>query len=180
MRILNRLLALIVSVALVGTAIIIIVEVIAYRSGSGPVIIHWHAILDWAQRNTWKATSVELACWITAAAGLILLVPQLIRRRVSRLRIDAGEMTDAAISRKGVTVTIRGAVAEVDGVATSQVKVGRRTIRVNALTAAQAGEVVAEIAPQVEQAASEQIEGLRLRTRRTLRIRVDGSRPAGS
>ncbi len=176
MRIVNRLLAFVVALALVGTSVIIIVEVIAARTHHGPLIIHWHAILDWAERNTWKATSVELACAITAASGLILLLPQLFRRRVTRLRIDAGDTTDAAITRKGVTVTIRGAVAEVNGIASSRVKVGRRRIRVKALSTALEGEEMGDLAPEVAEAASQQLEGLRLHTPRRLHVTVNGRR----
>jgi hypothetical protein len=174
MRIVNRLLAFVVALALVGIGVIIVVEVIADRSGSGPLIIHWRSILDWARRNTWKATSVELVSAITAAAGLLLLLPQLFRRRISRLRIDAGETTDAAITRKGVTVTIRGAVAEVDGVASSRVKIGKRRIRVRALSTALEGEVAGELQPRVADAVAQQLEGLRLHKSRRTRVTVNG------
>jgi hypothetical protein len=179
MRIVNRLLAFVVALALVGVCVIIIVEVIAARSGSEPLIIHWHAILAWAHRNTWKATSVELASSITAGVGLLLLLPQLFRRRVSRLRIDAGAITDAAISRKGVAVTIRGAVAEVDGVASSRVKVGRRRIKVKALSTALEGDVMGDLHPQVTEAASEQLEALRLHKPRRLHVAVNGRSSSG-
>jgi Family of unknown function (DUF6286) len=176
MRIVNRLLAFVVALALVGVGVIVIVEVIAERSHSGPLILHWRAILDWGHRNTWKATSVELASAITAAAGLLLLVPQLFRRRVSRLRIDTAAGTDAAITRKGVTVTIRTAVAEVDGVASSRVKVGRRRIRVKALSTALEGEVIGDLHPLVNEAVSDQLDALRLHKPRRLRVAVNGRR----
>ncbi|MCW2548200.1 MAG: hypothetical protein JWN96_2660 [Mycobacterium sp.] len=174
MRIVNRLLAFVVALALVGVGVIIVVEVIAARSGSDPLIIHWHAILAWAHRNTWKDASVVLASAITAAAGLLLLLPQLFRRRVTRLRIDAGTTTDAAISRKGVMVTIRSAVAEVDGVASSRVKVGRRRIRVRALSTALEGEVIGELQPKVTEAVAQQLEELRLHKARRFRVAING------
>ena len=49
MRIANRLLAFIVAAALVFSGVILIIEVIAVRSGSDPVIIGWHSILDWGR-----------------------------------------------------------------------------------------------------------------------------------
>lgn len=178
MRIVNRLLAFVVALALAGVSVILIVEVIAARSHSGPLIIHWHAILDWAHHNTWKATSVELASSITAAAGLLLLLPQLFRRRVSRVRIDAHPSLDphldAAVTRKGVAVTIRGAVAEVEGIATSRVKVGRRRIKVKALSTSPDGEGLGALQPKVNEAVSEELEGLRLHKARRLKITVDG------
>jgi Family of unknown function (DUF6286) len=174
MRIVNRLLAFVAALALVGVGAIIVIEVIAARTHSGPAIIQWHAILDWAHRNTWKADSVELTSAITATAGLVLLLPQLFRRRVSRLRIDTDAGTDAAITRRGVTVTIRGAVAEVEGVASSRVKVGQRRIRVRALSTALPGEVAGELHPKVTEAVSQQLEALRLHKPRRLRVAVNG------
>jgi hypothetical protein len=179
MRILNRLLAFIVALALVGAGIIIVVEVIAARSHAGPLIIHWHAIEAWGRRNTWKATSVELACSITVAAGLILLIPQLIRRRPSRLTIEADDATDAAVTRKGVVVTIRGAVSEVEGIATTRVKVGRHRIRVNALSAATEPETLDELGPKVEAAATSKLDALRLHPHRRVRVAINGRRNAG-
>jgi Family of unknown function (DUF6286) len=174
MRIVNRLLAFLVALALVGASAIIVVEVIAARSDSGPLIIHWHAILAWAHRNTWKAASVKLASSITAAAGLLLVLPQLFPRRVTRLRIDAGRATNAAISRKGVTATIRGAVAEIDGIASSRVKVGRRRIKVRALSTALEGDVIGGLQPKVTEVVLQQLEGLRLHKPRQLRVAING------
>ncbi len=179
MRILNRLLAFIVAFAVTGTGVIIVVEVIAARSHAGPLIIHWHSILGWGRRNTWKATSVELACAITIAAGLLLLIPQLIRRRPARLTIEAGDATDAALTRRGVIVTVRGAVSEVEGVATTRVKVGRHRIRVSALSAATEPEELSELGPKVEEAATSQLEALRLHPHRRVRVAVNGRRNVG-
>jgi hypothetical protein len=174
MRIVNRLLAFVVALALAAACVIIIVEVIAARSHSAPLILHWHTILDWARRNTWKATSVELACAITAAAGLLLLLPQIFRRRNSRVLIDAGPAVDAALTRKGVTVTIRGAVAEVEGIASSRVKVRKRRLKVKALTTALEGEETVDLQPKVTETVADELDGLRLRHPLRLKVLVNG------
>ena len=179
MRILNRLLAFIVALALVGTGIIVVVEVIAVRSHSAPLVIHWHSILGWGRRNTWKATSVELASSITAAAGLLLLIPQLIRRRPARLTVEASDATDAALTRRGVIVTVRGAVGTVEGVTATRVKVGRHRIRINALSEATKPETLRELGPKIEEAAASQLDALRLQPHRRVRVTVNGRRNEG-
>ena len=172
MRIANRLLAFVVSVALIAVSVVIIVEVIAERSSAKPLIIHWHTIQDWAGRNTWKATSVELACLIVLIAGLILLVPQLRRRNPARLPLDTVGRVQAVMSRKGVAVTVRGAVAEVEGITESRVQVKRRRIRVTAQASSlEPGEARA-LEPTVEQAASDQLSTLHLQTVPRLRVAV--------
>ena len=180
MRIFNRLLAFIVAAALIVAGVIVIVEVIAARSGAQPVIIGWHSILRWGQRNTWKATSVELACVITAVAGLLLLLPQLRRRRPTRLTVASGDATDAALTRKGVIVTVRSAVGDVDGVSGSRVKVSHRRIKVNATSSAATDEIAQSVKPQVKDAAQHAIDELQLTAKRRLRVNVAGRKKGGN
>jgi hypothetical protein len=176
MRIANRLLAFIVSVALIVVGVTVIVEVIAARSGAAPVIIGWHSILRWGQRNTWKATSVELACVISTVVGLLLLLPQLRRRRPTRLKVAAGDATDAALSRKGVVVSVRGAVGDVEGIASSQVKVGHRRIRVAAVSAGATAQTAEASKSAVQDAARKAVDELRLTANRRLRVTVASSK----
>jgi hypothetical protein len=172
MRIVNRLLALIVSLALIATSIVIIVEVIAERSRAEPVIIDWHAIQRWAARNTWQATSVEVACAITLVAGLILLLPQLWRRRPNRLRLETEGPVQVAMSRKSVAVTVRGAVVDVEGITSSRVRVKRHRIRVTAQSSALDPDVARSLEPHVEQAATDQLKLLQLHSAPRMRVAV--------
>jgi hypothetical protein len=176
MRIANRLLAFVVSVALIIVGVTVIVEVIAALSGASPVIIGWHSILRWGQRNTWKATSVELACVISTVVGLLLLVPQLRRRRPTRLTVAAGDATDAALSRKGVVVSVRGAVGDVEGIASSRVKVGHRRIRVAAVSAGSTAQTAEASKSAVKDAAQKAVDELRLTANRRLRVTVASSK----
>jgi hypothetical protein len=172
MRIVNRLLALVVSLALIATSVVIIVEVIAERSHASPVIIDWHTIQRWGTRNTWQATSVEVACVITLVAGLILLLPQLWRRRPNRLRLETEGPVEVRMSRKGVALTVRGAVTDVDGITSSRVRVKRRRIRVTAQSSTLDPDVARALEPQVEQAAADQLELLHLHSAPSLRVDV--------
>lgn len=180
MRIANRLLAFVVALALLALGVIVIIEVISARSGASPVVIGWHSILSWGQRNTWKATSVELACVISAVFGLVLLLPQLRRRRPTRLTVKAGGgATDAALTRKGVVVTVRGAVADVEGVSSSQVKVSHRRIRVAATSSATTSETADSLRSQVKDAAQRAVDELKLTANRRLRVTVATRKKGG-
>jgi hypothetical protein len=171
-RIVNRLLALILSLAIIAVGVILIIEVIASRSGAQPVVIGWHSILQWGQRNTWKATSVELACAILVVVGLLLLLPQLRRRRPTRVTVDSGDQaTDAAITRKGIVTTVRGAVGDVEGISGSRVKVGHRRIQVNATGYAATDEAVSSDTA-VKEAAQQAVDELKLSPSRQLRVKV--------
>ncbi len=180
MRILNRLLAFIVALALAAASAIVILEVIAARSKAAPLVIDWPSILNWGRHNTWKATSVELTCAIVTAAGLLLLIPQLLPRRLTRLALHTDDATDAALSRKGLAVTVRGAVDEVEGVVGARVKVKRHRVKVDAFAAAVQPETADQLEPQVEAAASEQLNALRLVHPHRLRISVSNRSQGGS
>lgn len=179
MRIANRLLAFIVAAAIVVVGVILIIEVIAVRSGAAPVIIGWHSILNWGRSNTWKATSVEVACAITALVGLLLLLPQLRRRRPTRLTVASGDATNAALTRKGVSASVRGAVNDVEGITNTRVKVKHRRIAVTATSYAATDGTAAELKTEVKQAAQTVVDGLQLTSKRRLKVRVD-SRKKGA
>lgn len=176
MRVFNRLLAFVVALAFLATSVIIIVEVIAVGTDSGPWIIDWHAILRWAQRNTWKATSVELASAITAAVGLLILIPQLIPRRPGRLRIHSPDVdardTDAALTRKGLMVTVQSAVESVEGITRSRVKVTHQRITVSAQAVGVQPAAADELTPLVRQAAQDRVGELGLVPAHRLRVAV--------
>jgi hypothetical protein len=172
MRILNRILALIVSLALIAVGVIVIIEVIAAQSNSSPVIINWHATLRWGQSHSWSNTTIIVISAITAAVGLLLLIVQVWRRKPARLTIVSGAATDAALTRKGVGVSIRAAVVDVEGIASSKVKVGRRRIRVIARSTATRAHTAEELKTEVDKAAATQLESLHLRNSRRLRVSV--------
>ncbi len=162
MRIANRLLALVVSVALIAVGIILVVEVIAARSHADPLIVHWTAIRRWGERNTWQATSVEVASVCTLVGGLILLVPQLVRRRATRFALDTDGPVTATLTRRSLAVAVRSAVNTVEGVTAAQVKVRRRAIRVTAESASLDPDVSRALVGTVEDAANSQLAALRL------------------
>ena len=177
MRIANRLLAFIVAAAIVVVGVVVIVEVIAARSGAAPVIIGWHFILYWGQRNTWKATSVELACAIIAVIGLLLLLPQLRRRRPTRVSVDSGDSsTDAAVTRTGIVVTVRGAVGDVEGISSSRVKVSHRSIQVDASSSAATDDTAGSSVSAVKAAAQQVIDDLKLTSPRRLKVNVSAGK----
>jgi hypothetical protein len=176
MRLANRLLAFIVAAAIIVIGVILIIEVIAARSGAAPVIIGWHSILNWGRRNTWKATSVEFACAITAGAGLLLLLPQLRRRRPTRLTVSAGDATDAAFTRRGVSTAVRGAVNDVEGITTSRVKVTHRKVSVKATSYAATNDTATDLKSDVRQSAQQVVDQLQLKSKRRLKVHVDSSK----
>ena len=134
MRLVNRLLAALLSLALIVAGVLVVVEVVAQRLGRNPAVVDWPHLYDWARRTPWQQGSVRVACILLAVAGLLLLAAELKRSKPDRLAVRS-ETTDAAYTRRGVAATVRSAVSDVDGINSASVSVSRRKVKVEATTA---------------------------------------------
>ena len=134
MRLVNRLLAALLSLALIVAGVLVVVEVVAQRLGRNPAVVDWPHLYDWARRTPWQQGSVRVACILLAVAGLLLLAAELKRSKPDRLAVRS-ETTDAAYTRRGVAGTIRSAVSDIDGINSASVSVSRRKVKVAATTA---------------------------------------------
>jgi hypothetical protein len=172
-KLFNRLLALVVSLALIAAAIALVADVIADRTGRRPAVIDWHATYRWAQRTTWDAGSVRLICLLLCLLGLTLLIAELKPVRPARLATDSADpATDAAYTRRGVAQAIRTAVTEVEGVDHTAVKVRRRRIRVSAQATAREPSLASAMRDSVTNAARARLDALHLRRPPKLAIRI--------
>jgi hypothetical protein len=173
MRILDRLLAFVLSLALVVGGVLLVVEVIAQRIGSDPVLLNWPAAYRWARQTSWEAAPVRLISVLLSIIGLALLLAQLKPRRPVLLALDSGNhATDATITRRSLARTVRGAVTDVDGVSDADVSVRRRRIRVRARTRSAEPAAATSMRDTVSQAARDRIEAVRLKQPPILSVRV--------
>ncbi|HEV2888104.1 MAG TPA: hypothetical protein VGX49_14425, partial [Jatrophihabitans sp.] len=120
MRLFNRLLAALLSLALIVAGVLVVVEVVAERLGGGPAVVDWPHVYDWARRTPWQQGSVRVASILLVILGVLLLAAELKRSRPSRLAVRSST-TDAAYTRRGVAATIRSAVSDVDGINSASV-----------------------------------------------------------
>lgn len=171
MRLFNRLLAALISVALVVIGVLVVVEVIADRLGKAPAIVHWHQAYNWAHRTPWQQGSVRVACIALAVIGLILLLAELKRSRPSRLRTTSTDV-DSAYSRRGVAGAVRSAVARVDGINHADVTVKRRRVKVAATTAGLQPFTAESLREPVSTAAQQRLDTLELDPAPSLSVRV--------
>jgi len=72
-HVVNRLLVLIVGLAVIALAIVVIVEVIAELAGADPVLVSWPSVYAWAQRTTWS-DAMALGISLLLAAGTVAVV----------------------------------------------------------------------------------------------------------
>jgi hypothetical protein len=176
MRVANRVLAALLSLALIVAGILLITEVIADRVDNKSAIVHWHVAYDWATRTPWNAGSVRVTCALLIVAGLMLLAAELKRARVSRLRADSAGTdaagTDTAYTRRGLAAAVRSAVTRIDGVRDASVKVRRRKIKIAASAAARDKTVSRSLQDPVSAAAAERMQALSLRRPPAVKVRI--------
>lgn len=132
-RVVNRLLAVIFSLAVIAVAIGVIVEVIAKLAGADPVLVNWPSAYAWAQRTAWSDGAVLGVSLLAGVAGLALVIGELWPSRVRRLPVESPDSaTDAAITRRGLARDMAAAVDDLDDVQPERVTVRRKRITVRA------------------------------------------------
>jgi hypothetical protein len=176
MRLGNRVLAALLSLALIAGAVLLIIEVIADRVSHRPSVLDWRPAYDWAKRTTWNAGSIRVACAVLILLGLVLLIAELKPARVSRLAADPAQAgadgIDTAYTRRGLAAAIRSAVTGVDGVRGASVRVKRRKIKVAATAAAQDKAAARSLRDPVLAAARQRLAALKLRRAPSVSVRV--------
>jgi hypothetical protein len=181
MRLANRVLGALLSLAVMAGGVVLIVEVIASRAGHRPALVPWHTAYDWARRTTWTAGSVRGVCGVLIVLGLILLIAELKPARVTRLVADPADAgaagIDTAYTRRGLAATIRSAAIGVDGVRGASVTVRRRKVSVAATATARDRAAARSLQEPVAAAVGQRLTALRLRRAPSVSVRV---RPGSS
>jgi hypothetical protein len=172
----NRVMAALLSLALVAAGVLLIIEVIADRMSRRLALVNWHPAYDWARRTTWNAGSVRVTCVVLTALGLALLIAELKPARVSRLAAGPAQAgaadIDTAYTRRGLAAAVRSAVTGVDGVRGASVKVKRRKVTVAATVAAQDRAAARSLRAPITAAAGHRLTALELRQEPSVSVRV--------
>lgn len=176
MRLANRVLAALLSLALIAAGVLLIIEVIADRVSRRPSVVDWRPAYHWAKDTTWNEGSIRVACVALILLGLVLLIAELKPARVSRLAADPAQAgadgIDTAYTRRGVAAAIRSAVTRVDGVRGASVKVKRRKVTVAATATAQDKAAARSLRDPIMAAARQRLTALKLRRSPSVSVRV--------
>ena len=174
MRLLNRPLALILAAALAVAAIFVIIEVIAVAVHHGPLVMPWPTWYRWADRTRWNQLVIQVWSAILIVIGLVILILELKRPRVSRLALWPGDnATDVAVTRRGLAGTLRAAATGVDGITTAAVTVRRRRARVTAVAAARGRPAADALRQPLTQTLQDRLDELELRHPPRLTVHVN-------
>jgi len=176
MRHANRVLAALLSLALVSAGVLLIIEVIADRVSNRPSVVDWRPAYDWARHTTWNEGSIRVASVVLILLGLVLLIAELKPARVSRLAADPAHAgvagIDTAYTRRGLAAAIQSAVTSVDGVRNASVKVKRRRVTIAATAAARDKAAARNLRDPISAAAGQRLTALKLRRAPSVSVRV--------
>lgn len=173
MRVFNRLLALVLALAVVAFAVIFAVEVAAKAFGQKAQIIGWHGAYTAGERDTWDSSGVRAILGAAVLVGLVLILSQLAPRRPTRLALakDATSV-DAALTRRAVGDVLTDAALDVDGVSKAKAQLKRHTAKLTITTrfGDQAG--ANSIKPEIEQTVHDRLDTLQLRRKVSVKLDV--------
>jgi hypothetical protein len=134
MRATNRLISVLLSLALTAALLLIAIEVALARLDRDE-LTSWRERYHTFRTTPWDATSVRVGFGILAGAGLLLLFLQVWRRRPVVLPLDQQpQLAPASVNRRHLERALTGDTSHIDGVASSRVKAKRRRVAIDART----------------------------------------------
>jgi hypothetical protein len=176
MRIVNRLLATVIAVAVAAFSAVVAVEIVlGYYFGRGPWLLPW---ARWHQRSrelAWSDRSVVVTFVLIGVAGLVLVAFELWKRAPVALPLqDKSSDVHTAINRRSLEHALIRAALRVDGITGAQVRSRRNRVTVHAATQRrQAG----DLRESVNANAASVLRELRLQNQPRLVVDVQSRRP---
>ena len=173
MRSLDRILALVLGLALAGLGGLVAIEATLLSSGR-PALVVPRARWDRGMSGlAWSSATLQVAAIIAIAVGAALVLLQLVPRAPRRLRLEGVPGRAAWIAPVSVARAVERAVVRThDEVGSARVRVTRRTARVRADVVVASDEATPE---RVAATVSDALDTLELGRELRVRVRLDRS-----
>ncbi len=173
MRAVERLLSLVLALALVVGSVLLALEVAWAVAGKAPLLVQWHGALHSGQADAWDTAPVRTTAVVLVLVGLLLLLVALKPRRAPRLPLTATQDgVDAALTRRSLRTVLAGAAARVDGISGAQVKVSTRKASVTATSRLGSPDTAQDLTGTLQTTLQETLDALQLTRTPRLRARV--------
>ncbi len=132
MKSFNRLLGLIVALALIAGGVLVIIEVVAAQIGQDPVIADWP---EWERRLRTTSWSDARGVFIIAiVVALVLLLLELVRRAKNMLPVVEGDSLRVGVRRRFLERQLSHTVGSLDGISRAKVTCSPKRLVVSAET----------------------------------------------
>ena len=181
MRFVERLLSLLLALAVIAGAVVLALEVGRAVADQAPLLVQWRDAYTSGTTNPWDSSAARIVASVVLAVGLLLLLAELKPRRAPRLPMTGSDPgVDAAITRRSLRATLLNAAEGVDGISAAKGKVGRRTATVRATSRLGSADTAKALTGELEGALRTRLDGLQLAKPPRLRARVAPRRGTGS
>lgn len=170
MRVVNRIVAAVLALALLAGGVLVAAEIVVAAFGRDPWVVphdRWYrSLLD----HSWDDDASRWVFIGLVAAGLALLALQVARRRPGTLPLSAGG-APADLGRRSLERSLVRSATSVDGVSRAKVRVSPDRADVKAVTNRRQ---VAEVEPRLSQAVEQRVRALGLARKPQVKVHVEG------
>jgi hypothetical protein len=167
--------ATIVGLTLLVAAVVVAISCIQLIAGSSPLVA-FSTLAELGRDMTWKDPRVLAAGGILSSIGLVLLACGLFPGRPQVLALAPGDdHTTAGISRRSLAGDLTTHARRADGITGARVRVGTRTVTVNARTPLRDRSGLPE---RVRELVTERLDDINLARPARLRVTVTSDRSA--
>lgn len=170
MRIANRVVAAVVALGLLAGGILVAVEIVVAGFDRRPWVLPHDDWYESARERTWESAPARWIFIGLIAAGLVLLLMQLARRRPTALALTPGAIP-ADLSRRSLEKALVREARRVDGVSAAKAKV--REDRADVVASSHRRQT-ADLQPAVTSALDRRMGALGLARPPAVRVKVQG------
>src|ERR1700712_2994367 len=136
MRAFNRILSVLLAVAIAVAGVLVVIEIIAATTDNDPVVVKWHGLVDDLATNEWKTAGPRVAAIVLILVGLLLLLVALRRGKPATVALTTSASdVDMTTTRRSLQRSLATGATDVDGISDAKVKVKRRKVVVKAVAA---------------------------------------------
>lgn len=180
MAFVNRLLGVLLGLAVAAAGIILLLETAWAIAGQPPLLVDRDRVAQalGSEQLTWGSTLVTSILVGLVLAGLLLLVLQLVPRQPAALAVEGGDGRSASVDRKALAGQLRAAVAEDREVLRARSTVTKRKATVRARSVP--GAETAAVRSRLEETVGSTLASLQLDQRVRPVVSVARSRERGA
>ena len=171
MKLLNRVLSVLLGLALVVLGVVVPVEVVhAALNRSGHLLVPYGPVADFLREHAWSSAPVLAILAAAAVVGLLLVLAQLKPRRPGLLAMDTDDdSVTVGIARRSLGRALGAAASDVDGVTEARGRLRRSRATVVAVSPLRD---VSGLEERVRDRVQGSLDDLRLVTPPALKVRL--------
>ncbi|MDQ1630904.1 MAG: hypothetical protein QOJ32_2326 [Frankiaceae bacterium] len=171
MRAANRLISVLLAVAIAVAGVLTVIEIVAAALDKEPVFVKWKGLVDDLSTTEWKTAAPRVAAGVLIVLGLLLLFFALRRGKPATVPLTTSASdVDMTTTRRSLQRSLGSNASDVDGIHDASAKVKRRKIVIKAQTTA--GVPKAEAKSRLGDAIQQRLDTLSLAERRRVVVKV--------